>query len=419
ILRCTTDPLKADTDGDGMHDGGESVFFANPTLKDLDNLTDDDHDGLLALEEINGWLVEVYNIYESLATVDYPFEVTKSCSTVEGSICDFKDLNDAAIRTDSNSLLYDTDGDGLSDYEEREIGTHPRIQDTDGDGLTDFYEEKGFTFDAKTESQAVRNTESPFKGTDSAPVITSAIVEDYDADGISDGEELTKGWIVSVGANSHYVYSTPRHEDVDLDGLIDGDERIEHSDPNKSNTDEDQQEIYPLNDGYEVALGLDPTDPTDMCVKVDLFQQELSTKHDTHGTLNGLTYSVVEWRGTVAGQTYYTNTENVTLPDQFKSQEWLTFYAGAETTVYVILSDIISVDVSGRVWFWDTSGDDDVYFDMMTQKLTRDNFVENRQINISQEQTKWDGFYLNKIRGKATVMTKSDVEADPENTFCQ
>ncbi len=57
----------------------------------------------------------------------------------------------------------DKDGDGLSDAEERELGTDPNSEDTDGDGINDL---------AETE------------------LGTNPIVADSDGDGWSDGDEL-------------------------------------------------------------------------------------------------------------------------------------------------------------------------------------------------------------------------------------
>ncbi|WP_417568155.1 hypothetical protein [Marinobacter sp.] len=423
VLRCTTDPLNADTDGDGMVDGGEHVFNANPTLPDLDNLTDDDNDGLLALEEINGWPVKVYNIFDFLTTADYPYAVTKACS-VGDTDCDFKDLSGANLYPDSNPLLFDTDGDGLSDYEEKAIGSHPRLKDTDGDGLTDFYEENGFAFDAQSESFAVRNTESQFKGSDSVPVITSAIVQDYDADGISDGDELTSSWIVSVGAASSKVYSSPRDADIDLDGLLDGEEYTYRSDPNKSNTDEDQQEIYPINDAYEVVLGLDPTDPSDMCLKIDIFQQELGTTADTRGQLQQLEWDIDQWSGATYGEKYLSHSENIWLTSVSRAvaYPWYTFKVGPTETRYVRVSSVVKARARGRVWKWDTSGADDAYFDLMVLEFSVDDFVDSREVNKSAESTDDVGSssYKNTIRALATVMTKPDVDGAPSDvTFCQ
>jgi hypothetical protein len=110
----------------------------------------------------------------------------------------------------------DSDGDGLSDAEEFELGTDPSSPDTDGDGLGDGAEVNEY-------------------GTDPRNI-------DTDGDRLNDGEEVD-------------VYFTdPLNPDSDQDGLSDGAEVIEHgTDPLNSDTDGDG-----LPDGLEVQLGLDP-----------------------------------------------------------------------------------------------------------------------------------------------------------------
>ena len=97
----------------------------------------------------------------------------------------------------------DSDGDGLDDEEEETYGTDPQDPDTDDDGLLD-------------------------------------------------GEEV-------------FTYGTdPTTEDTDNDGLTDYDETLPvdeggyGTDPNAVDTDGDG-----ASDGYEVAMGTDPNDPTD------------------------------------------------------------------------------------------------------------------------------------------------------------
>ena len=84
-------------------------------------------------------------------------------------------------------LVSDTDGDGLSDYEETYIyGTDPLNPDTDGDGLSDYEEVKIY-------------------GTD-------PLNPDTDGDGLSDYEEVK-------------IYGTdPLNPDTDGDGYLDGEE---------------------------------------------------------------------------------------------------------------------------------------------------------------------------------------------------
>ena len=62
----------------------------------------------------------------------------------------------------------DSDGDGLSDEEENELGTNLNNPDTDGDGLNDYDEVKKWKTDPNN--------------------------PDSDGDGYSDGQEVEKGY---------------------------------------------------------------------------------------------------------------------------------------------------------------------------------------------------------------------------------
>ncbi len=106
----------------------------------------------------------------------------------------------------------DTDGDGLSDTLEAQIGTSALDADSDNDGLTDFFEH--------------------------LVLGTSPILADTDNDGLRDGDE-------------EQVYSTdPLDDDSDDDTVRDGDEIALGSNPFSGDTDGDG-----LSDGDEVALG--------------------------------------------------------------------------------------------------------------------------------------------------------------------
>lgn len=81
----------------------------------------------------------------------------------------------------------DSDGDGLSDAEELQLGTNPHNPDTDGDGLTDGEEvKKYFTdplnpdtdYDALTDGAEVYNHK------------TNPLVRDTDKGGVADGHEV-------------------------------------------------------------------------------------------------------------------------------------------------------------------------------------------------------------------------------------
>ncbi len=69
---------------------------------------------------------------------------------------------------------YDSDGDGLDDYEEFLLGTNPYSADTDSDGLTDIQEFQGFMVNGQL-------------------VITNPTNPDSDGDGVADGAEVASG----------------------------------------------------------------------------------------------------------------------------------------------------------------------------------------------------------------------------------
>jgi hypothetical protein len=130
----------------------------------------------------------------------------------------------------------DSDGDGLTDGQEYQLGTDPSVVDTDGDGISDF--------DEDLDGDGLSNGEEFAIGTDPALV-------DTDGDGISDFDEV-------------YVFgSDPIVIDLDSDGdgLPDGFETHIGSDPNSADVDSDGDgipdalETYVLGQIYEC---LDP-----------------------------------------------------------------------------------------------------------------------------------------------------------------
>ncbi|MEQ8279931.1 MAG: hypothetical protein RMA76_03525 [Deltaproteobacteria bacterium] len=96
-----------DVDGDGVMRREEMLYGSS----DMD--ADSDDDGLSDYQELKkGWLVTItYDDGGSDATVSY--------------------------RVSSNPTRVDSDGDGLTDIEERDLGTDPNNPDTDDDGQSD------------------------------------------------------------------------------------------------------------------------------------------------------------------------------------------------------------------------------------------------------------------------------------------
>ncbi len=161
----------------------------------------------------------------------------------------------------------DYDGDGLSNSDERRIGTDERNADTDGDGLPDGYEHSGLRtipkgwnasqIDALPETTYRTNplkADSDGDGLNDREELvvhkTNPINPDTDADNLKDGEEIARR-------------TNPLEPDTDSDGLIDGDEVNTHkTDPLKSDTDTDG-----LMDGDEIKKH--NTNPTNMDTDAD------------------------------------------------------------------------------------------------------------------------------------------------------
>ena len=135
----------------------------------------------------------------------------------------------------------DTDGDGLTNQEEADLGTDPLNPDTDADGLFDGDEVKRYTTDPKnkdTDGDGLLDGEEVLRhGTDPK-------VPDTDQDGLNDGDEVKR------------YLSDPRNPDTDGDTLLDGDEAKRGTDPRNPDTDADA-----LNDGDEIRRGTDPLRP--------------------------------------------------------------------------------------------------------------------------------------------------------------
>lgn len=140
-----TDPLKPDSDGDGLKDGGEAgdvvsgaefervyAGISNPSKQDSDD------DGLDDNAEVLGWSMqsgtEIYTEpLNSDTDGDGLLDGEEAGSKVEKS-------TDITFVGFSDPTLLDTDGDGLDDAQEADASVDAFIADTDGDGLTDSYE---------------------------------------------------------------------------------------------------------------------------------------------------------------------------------------------------------------------------------------------------------------------------------------
>jgi hypothetical protein len=243
IIRCTSDPLDPDSDGDTLDDGDEQTLGTDPTVQDGDKVFDDDGDGLSNFDETSGATVT----WQSVSTQPNVDGAMTTCTPADDGIAEC----DGANEPTSDPLLADTDGDGLTDFEEREFGTHPRLTDTDGDGLSDFQEALGL--DSFCNGDEISATVDPLDA-------------DTDNDLLADGTEASAwtdaSWIVRVEGEVPYTACpNPVVADADLDQLVDGQERALQdgngnpapTDPNLFDTD---------NDGSSDAVEAAPNRPT-------------------------------------------------------------------------------------------------------------------------------------------------------------
>ncbi len=128
-------------------------------------------------------------------------------------------------------LATDTDGDGLEDAREEELGTDPRSPDSDGDGYADAFE--------------ARFADDGFDPLDAAvPARPCASAGDADGDGLRDCEES-------------FVGTGERIPDSDGDRLLDGDEVQSGTDPLRADA-RDDPDFDGRPSAEELRAGTDP-----------------------------------------------------------------------------------------------------------------------------------------------------------------
>lgn len=218
-----TDPLNPDTDYDGISDGREVILGINPNRVDAGSILDSDNDGLTDDEETGGWVANVNgtptpvtsnplradtdrdgipDVYERAIGSNPRLRDTDGDTLFDYHEFDINDpihiysglvLADAKDRcADASACFYEVPNPDLL------IGTDPRAVDTDGDGRSDNVE--------RTEAWNV----TLFSG-QTTSVTSDPRYADEDGDELNDGEEFASK-------------TDPKNPDSDGDGRLDGDE---------------------------------------------------------------------------------------------------------------------------------------------------------------------------------------------------
>ena len=256
-----TNPNDIDTDNDGVTDGVE-VRGANPT----DPLDADSDDDMLAdgQEDSNG------NGTFDPGETDPNNPDTDGGGELDGSER-ANGRNPVDRPEDDVAGARDSDGDGLGDDTEEEIGTDPHDPDTDGDGLADGIEVVGANrtdpTNPDTDGDGIpdgvedRDHDGRRNGGETDPSDA-----DTDHDGLPDGiEDADRDGERDPGETD------PTSADSDRDGLPDGIEDADHDgerDPGETDPLDPDSDNDDLVDGLEDAnhdgrKGDDETDPLD------------------------------------------------------------------------------------------------------------------------------------------------------------
>jgi len=195
----------------------------------------------------------------------------------------------------------DPDNDGLSNKDEKMLGTNPKAADSDGDGLKDGEEVNTYKTDAlKADSDAdglndrdeiMTHKTNPNKSDSDSDGLadgaelnthkTDALKADTDGDGLSDGDEVnstktnatmadTDGDGLKDGDEVKSYKTDALKADSDNDTLKDGDEIVKHkTNPLKADTDDGS-----VDDATEVRNGTNPVLAEDDVPKKEVLKVE-------------------------------------------------------------------------------------------------------------------------------------------------
>ncbi len=177
-----------------------------------------------SIDIAESWVIKDYSLLDGINNIEVIL-TKKSGETISETLPYY---SDSLFNIENSELdMNDDDKDGLNNYLEAYYGTDKTKWDTDGDGLSDYDELNTLNLNPNAID------------TDNNGII------DYDEDNDDDG--LKNGYEISIGLS-------PVSKDSDYDGLLDNEEiDLYKTDPKDEDTDDDG-----VSDGDEILLGTDP-----------------------------------------------------------------------------------------------------------------------------------------------------------------
>jgi hypothetical protein len=144
------------------------IFRNNQDTRFLNNQETGFYEENQGDDNLNNEIIDEIEDYSNNQEVETETDNNYNPSENQGNEAETDSSYDSLGSQEASDLLKDTDGDGLTDEEELELGTDPLNPDTDGDGLSDREEVKVY--------------------------FTDPLKPDTDGDGYLDGEEVEGGY---------------------------------------------------------------------------------------------------------------------------------------------------------------------------------------------------------------------------------
>jgi uncharacterized protein (DUF1800 family) len=132
----------------------------------------------LNVTNVDGWAVGIHAIQIIDRTLDFD----------ASGIPDWWEMKHALQPGSAALAGADSDGDGLTNLQEFQRGSHPRNADTDGDGLLDSAESIANALNADSDGDGLSDGAEV-----NAPIPTNPNLADTDGDGVSDRAEVLRG----------------------------------------------------------------------------------------------------------------------------------------------------------------------------------------------------------------------------------